>query len=442
MQCLKQYSTRLVISFLASLTLFLGFTSTVFADTFEFNKTGASFINGGATYAAQDINIGQVIDTVEYVDLVFRGNSSFDDGSIGFVPTFFDIRTPAGDYCFNIDGDVLKSIAGPLIRSGGGTASIPMFKNPSYTSNGCGSITTYRFNQGLNCNNDYGVERNYCVESAIVSSVQVPSGVVKFNGWTPPPTDTTTRVISLSPAQDAVIDTPTTTLSSSVYNQVEMYNKYIVSLSYVEPSTNVDLLLSDAINQQFIFDLATSTSDQSFSTTTEPLLSGRWLINAVFSNGTNGSNYFTATSTTFVVGTTTTFYSDFVYSTSTSYGQISNDCEAIYASSTASLISKSVCWMGDRIGQTLSYLFVPSGFFIDKYIVLKDDMMDRVPFGYFTRTKELLNSVNASTTPAFNIPIPVSIKNFLFDKIREMMGIALPVLWVVRMYIRLKDIKI
>lgn len=399
MQCLKQYSTKLAVLSITSLTLFLGFHSVAFSA--EATNYNVQYFATGKYYGAGWYGTGSSVGGYGWQRYTKAGQNYSTGGST----TGWTYRSSGSSYWMNatnIYGDKID----PTYWFGTST-SMSWLETDG---------TTWRM--------------LYWNGSTLVKSSSAP------------PPDISTRVISLSPAQDAVIDTSTTTLASSVYNQVERYNKYIISLSYVEPSRNVDLLLSDAINQQFIFDLATSTSDQSFSTTTEPLLSGRWLINAVFSNGTDGSNYFTATSSTFVVGTTTTFYSDFVYSTSTSYGQISNDCDAIYASSTASLISKSVCWMGDRIGQTLEYLFVPSGFFIDKYIVLKDQMMNRVPFGYFTRTKELLNSVNASTTPAFNIPIPVSIKNFIFNKIRDMMTIALPVLWVVRMYIRLKDIKI
>lgn len=227
---------------------------------------------------------------------------------------------------------------------------------------------------------------------------------------TPPPADTSTKLISLNPYQDQILANGTTTISGTYYNQLAYYNKLIVNLSYVEPSVNIDFELSNATSKQYIFNVATSTSNQNFSTTTDNLISGRWLMNIVFSNNTDGYNSFNATTTSFVVGTTTTFFSDYLYSTTTSYGNTLTSCEEVLASSTTSILEKAPCWIVDRFVKSLQGLFYPNPTIIGLYQQDIESIKQRAPMIYAQQTPALLNTLYQTAVNGSGTPISVNVK--------------------------------
>lgn len=257
-------------------------------------------------------------------------------------------------------------------------------------------------------------------------------------GFTPPPpADTSTRLIVISPAQNEVASS-SPDIAGTFYNQSPVYDQLLVNLSWVEPSVNADLLLSGLAHRQFIFDIGTSTSNQTFSTTTSDLLTGRWLLSAQFSSGSDGFNYFTATTTTFVVGTTTTFFSDYVeYATTTATttdgAPISSCTEA------SSVLEKAMCALGDRIRDVLQFVFVPDATTLGRFGALKDNIMSRVPFGYFPLFKSALDGVSASSTPIFAMVVPIASLP-RFGDIRTGLGWVFLFWFVVHMWRRFKHV--
>lgn len=258
-------------------------------------------------------------------------------------------------------------------------------------------------------------------------------------GFTPPPIDTSTHIISIDPAQNAVASS-SPTISGTFYNQSELYNQLIIDLSWVEPSVNTDLLLSGLAHRQFIFDIGTSTSNQSFSTTTDDLLTGRWLLSTQFSESTDAFGYFTATTTSFIVGTTTTFYSDYVQyatttATTTAGAPISSCTEA------SNVLEKALCALGDRIKDVLQFLFVPDATVLNQFGTLKENITSRIPFGYFPLFKNALSGVSASSTAIFSLVIPVS-QIPRFGSVRTGLGWVFLFWFVVHMWRRFKHIQI
>jgi len=254
----------------------------------------------------------------------------------------------------------------------------------------------------------------------------------------PPPTDTSTRLITLNPLQnEATSSAPD--IFGTFYNQSTTYNQLLLDLSWVEPSVNADLLLSGLAHRQFIFDIGTSTSDQSFATSTSDLLTGRWLMSAKFSSGSSGFEYFTASSTSFIVGTTTTLYSDFLetYTASTSsttIGSVISDCQ-----SAGNIVEKALCSLGDRISDILKFLFVPDASVLSKFALLKDDILSRVPFGFFPLVKSALGQASASSTPAYALVMPLASVSE-FQTLRVLMAGVLYFWWLVHMFNRFKHI--
>lgn len=262
-----------------------------------------------------------------------------------------------------------------------------------------------------------------------------------FDGtnWTsiaPPPDDISTRIVSISPENGSTTDSYIE-IEGDFYNQSELYNRLLVNLSWVEPSVNTNLLLSDVAYRQFVFNIATSSSIQSFATTTSGLITGRWLLEAQFSNNTTGFEYFTATSTSFVVGTTTTFYSDFVdYATTTPYGEPIEDC-----ANADGVLEKAICALGDRIKSVFEYLLIPSDTTFNRFTQLKDNILAKAPFGYFPLFKEALGGISASSTPIFSMVIPLS-QVPRFSDIRTGLAWVLLFWFVVHMWRRFKHIQL
>jgi len=260
-------------------------------------------------------------------------------------------------------------------------------------------------------------------------------------GQTPPCTyDFSTRILTLNPLQnEATSSAPA--IFGTFYNHSSTYNQLLLDLSWVEPSVNADLLLSGLAHRQFIFDIGTSTADQSFSTTTSDLLTGRWLMSAQFSNGLSGSDYFTASSTTFIVGTSSTLYSQFyepytASTSSTTAGSVISDC-----SSAGNIIEKSLCSLGDRIRDVLQFLFIPDSSVVAKYQALKDNILSRVPFGYFPLVKNALLSASASSTPVYTYIMPVA-RQPLFGSLRTGLAAILYLWWIIHMFHRFKSIQL
>lgn len=278
-----------------------------------------------------------------------------------------------------------------------------------------------------------------CAGGGCVNGIKSPFIEIYDSGGAGP-TDTSTRVITIEPLQDAIASSSPNILGT-FYNQNPLYNQLLLNLSWVEPSVNSDLLLSGLAHRQFIFDIGTSTSDQTFSTTTADLLTGRWLMTAQFSNGLSGSDYFTATTTSFIVGTTTTLFSQFfeTYTASTSTttpGSVISDC-----ASAGNVVEKALCSLGDRIKDVLQYLFIPDSSVATKFSALKEEIFRRVPFGYFPLVKTALQDVSASSTPIYNFVMPLA-RQSLFNSIRSTLGAALYFWWLIHMWHRFKSIQL
>lgn len=263
----------------------------------------------------------------------------------------------------------------------------------------------------------------------------LPRAIIGSSGDLPP-SDLSTRIIEIFPEQNTAT-TSDPAIYGSYFNASPVYDRLLIDLSWVEPSVNADLLLSGLAHRQFIFDVATSSSPQEFSTTTSDLLTGRWLMSAVFSNGETGAFAFTATTSTFIVGTTTTLFSDFYqpYSTSTP-GEPTQAC-----SEAETVIERAICALGDRIRDLLQFLFVPNTASTARFAELKDRIMQRVPFGYPSLVLEAIKGIGATTTAQYELP-QADTARVVFDPMRTGISWLIYGVWGFLMFRRVKNIQL
>jgi len=413
-----------------SLLLF-GWTSIAQADTFPSPSWSGSVATFGSDFAP--------LSAGHYTNIwCYSGSPSRTNGAtFSYInPAWLTPITNGGNtppsglnsYDPSLASDVGYANTSPV----GGTLDINGIQNPY------GGWTTNHFCEVWDSNNNNQNSGTTITYRGFFSFNYSGSG----NATPPDPfgADHSTRLVTLHPLMNEATTSDATSspqIYGSLHNEQALYDRMIIDLSWVEPSVNADLLLSDTAHRQLIFPIGTSTTDQSFSTSTSDLLTGRWLMNTVFSNSTDGSSYFTASTTSFIVGTSTTLFSDFVsYSTTTPAGQILPEC-----SSASSVTEKTLCWFGDRFKDVMLFLFIPSDTIVGKYSQLKDAILIRAPFGYFGLIKTALSNVSASSTPIYQYVIPLSRSN-LFSTLRSAASGILYIWWLVHMWHRVRSIQL
>ena len=112
---------------------------------------------------------------------------------------------------------------------------------------------------------------------------------------------------------------------------------------------------------------------------------------------------------------------------------------AIFASSTEP--ESRECSISDLSGcmyNALIWAFYPSSTTFQKYLGLKNTIMEKAPLGYFVLTRNELLGINASSTSAFSINISGGLSEYLFDPLDLGLSAILIFFFMVQIYKFLK----
>lgn len=90
----------------------------------------------------------------------------------------------------------------------------------------------------------------------------------------------------------------------------------------------------------------------------------------------------------------------------------------------------------------LIFLFYPTADTIVNYYKLLDLVQSKPPVGYFTLVKSNINNLSATSTKAFNVVIPSSLKTYIFSPFDIGIGAILWFFFIMNFYKRLKHITI
>lgn len=155
-----------------------------------------------------------------------------------------------------------------------------------------------------------------------------------------------------------------------------------------------------------------------YATTTDPLPVGNYRLRACLRRSVFGlvSNYFDVF-TNVVAGEPDCISHQFVVGTSTFIGNLSqagfdelNDFVTGLSATSTEALAAQCNPLNSNFGirECLLYLFIPSGENFQSVITgLRDGILIRVPWGYVTRTVNILSSNSTSTIPAFTASIRV-----------------------------------
>jgi hypothetical protein len=112
---------------------------------------------------------------------------------------------------------------------------------------------------------------------------------------------------------------------------------------------------------------------------------------------------------------------------------------AIFASSTEPETRE--CSISDLSGcmyNALIWAFYPSSTTFQKYLGLKNTIMEKAPLGYFVLTRNELLGINASSTSAFSINISGGLSEYLFNPLDLGLSAILIFFFIVQIYKFLK----
>jgi len=109
------------------------------------------------------------------------------------------------------------------------------------------------------------------------------------------------------------------------------------------------------------------------------------------------------------------------------------------------LAPTSNCSITDITGcfkNAVVWAFYPSSASLEIYTTFIGLLQQKSPVGYFFVIKNAITGLNASSTPAFNITIPVHLKTYIFDPVDIAIASILWVFFVFAFYKRLKHLTI
>lgn len=194
----------------------------------------------------------------------------------------------------------------------------------------------------------------------------------------------------------------TTTATTTVNIEVDYFN-----------SGNADvltLLLWNRVTSQqvilpvFDFPIGLGTGT---ATTTLELAENSYTLQATLFNSITGTQYGLVRNVEFNV------LSDVAF---TVFGVDISDPDSILtlATSTCGITNLSGCFQN-----ALVFAFVPDVDSFDKFISLKDDLIDKPPFGYFALLADGLSNITSTSSPAFTLASEENITTNIFDPIKD-----------------------
>ena len=107
------------------------------------------------------------------------------------------------------------------------------------------------------------------------------------------------------------------------------------------------------------------------------------------------------------------------------------------ATTTCSITNLSGCFQN-----ALVFAFVPAESSFDRFITLKDQLINKPPFGYFALLADGLSGLNATSSSAFTLATEDNITNVIFDPIKTGLSWLLFVFFGVWLYKRVVTIQL
>ncbi len=274
-----------------------------------------------------------------------------------------------------------------------------------------------------------GGSNNQTVQSSGATSDVFPFGDCLPTGSCTPVIDLWFRVITqtLSTGVIEIIEpeSGTTTPTNTVPVEVDYYN-----------SGNADVLtlfLYDRVtNQQValpVFDIPI-TAGFGTATIILDINEGSYTLQTVLLNTTTGSQFGSVESIDFhvIADKVSEIFGVDIYDP--------NDL-LLLATSTCGLTNLTGCFQN-----ALVFAFVPAIDSFDKFITLKDSLINKPPFGYFALLANELNNINSSTTPAFALASEDNIQTNIFDPIKIGLTWVLWFAFGIWLYKRVRDIRL
>lgn len=236
---------------------------------------------------------------------------------------------------------------------------------------------------------------------------------------------TTTQTVNITGYWNA-------TTTSGIYEQIEFYQNS--TLLGIESYTTENATTTGTFNFDFDYNSLPSTS----TSTTTPIITADTIFYAnLYQIDTNypydpftgiiDPRYKTtldATSTTLTASTT-------LYTIDTTIDVIN------YPEYECSISSLTGCFKNAMV-----WTFYPSQETMSRFYALLEVIQSKPPIGYFSIIKGNLTSINASSTPAFNVTIPTHLKDYFFDPIDTALSVIIWAYFILMFYKRLKHIQI
>ncbi len=226
-----------------------------------------------------------------------------------------------------------------------------------------------------------------------------------------------TRILAFSPADGETVASTSVDFSLSAYinpddiGGIFNYTTYTVSIKLHNIDQNV--LFSQLSDNDIVLYEANATSSGAFYfATTTTLSEGNYRLEAtldrrylggIFRNPFSRVN--TSQSHQFIVGTST-FLGNI---SQKSFSQTQAIFNSLSATSTEALAGTCNVLSGFNVMSCIAFLLIPDGGQLnDSLTSLKDGVLVRVPWGYFTRVYNIWNTSSTSTLPSFTATVRFS----------------------------------
>jgi hypothetical protein len=286
----------------------------------------------------------------------------------------------------------------------------------SWGSGWNGNIATKGCNTDCFGGDGYATSR-FFANGPLLQGHQVDAYILLYdvNGATPP--DLSTHIVDFTPEDNATTTNPVH-FSLHAYVNPDDIGQFI-GVKFTLHNIDQNVLLLSAFSPSDIYLLdgfnATTTGDFYFSTTTtigegnyrleaqlERSYLGGWVINPFSPINQDISHQFIVCGSdcagTFIGGLSQNGFSEL---------------NSIFGSSTATTTASAAncnftSWNTFSLPKCGAYLFVPGGDYLNVTLKgLKDGVLTRVPWGYFTRVVNIFNSTATSSLPTFTAHIQV-----------------------------------
>ena len=349
-----------------------------------------------------------------------------------------------------ISGDYLTAVSSPIKANGYCLVYKGSYPDMSQLQSMSSCNLPYYMPQDLSSDGNY----YYCPYNGNFSSCynnsympfNLNSGVITLGAYIQ--TYSTTQIISVSPATNAIyMPATSTTVGGYGAGQFDINFEYYNSTSSATSTIAfVSFLLSNnGLSSNGVFNFAVNTAGTGYT-----FLSGDHAFTFTVSNQVPFGNYELYTqmfnSDYQVLGATT--------STNITFGATSTAItfQNVFGASSsnpfdiANVATSSVCSITDLTGcfkNALTWALYPNMSLIGSEISnLRGTIQNKPPFGYFKMLEDDMNNLSASGTSAFSITIPTTIKNIIFDPFKTALEALLWFFGCVWLYNRLKHIQL